>query len=102
MDLQTFIDHYKLSPDAIDGTGCLEALLAQMEEGLAGRGNIPMIPSYLPLDIRPETGVPCCVLDAGGTNLRIARAEFQSDGSCCLENLTRLTALNLNSIYKFP
>lgn len=90
MDLQTFIDHYKLSPDAIDGPDCLEALLAQMEEGLAGRGNIPMIPSYLPLDIRPEAGVPCCVMDAGGTNLRIARAEFQPDGSCCLENLTRV------------
>ena len=90
MDLQTFLDHYQLSPEAIDGPGCLEALREQMAEGLAGQGNIPMIPSYLPLDIQPEVGVPCCVLDAGGTNLRIARAEFQPDGSCSLTNLTRM------------
>lgn len=90
MDLQQFIAKYQLSPDTIDGSGCLEALLEQMKEGLAGRGNIPMIPSYLPLDIQPEVGVPCCVLDAGGTNLRIARAEFQSREDCVLTGLTKV------------
>ena len=90
MDLQNFIEKYALHPDAIDGPGCLEALLTQMEAGLAGQGNIPMIPSYLPLDIQPEVNTPCCVLDAGGTNLRIARAAFRSDGSCDLTGLTRV------------
>ena len=90
MDLQNFIEKYALHPNAIDGPGCLDTLLTQMEEGLAGRGNIPMIPSYLSLDIRPEPGAPCCVLDAGGTNLRIARAEFLPDGTCALTGLTRV------------
>lgn len=90
MDLQQFITKYQLSPDHIDGPACLEALLEQMEAGLAGRGNIPMIPSYLPLDIQPEIGVPCCVLDAGGTNLRIARAEFHSRETCALTGLTKV------------
>lgn len=90
MNLQSFIEKYKIAPSFIDGPGCLEALLEQMAEGLAGRGNIPMIPSYLSLDIQPEAAVPCCVLDAGGTNLRIARAEFQPDGSCKLTGLTRV------------
>ena len=90
MDLQAFITKYALDPAAIDGPGCLEALLHQMAEGLAGRGNIPMIPSNLSLDTKPEIGVPCCVLDAGGTNLRIARAEFQSQGNCVLRDLTRV------------
>jgi len=90
MAIQDFIAKYGLSPESVDGEGCLEALLAQMAEGLAGRGNIPMIPSYLSLDILPEPNVPCCVLDAGGTTLRIAQAEFQSDGSCALTKLTKV------------
>lgn len=89
MDLQSFIETYHLAPADIDGPSCLDALLEQMAEGLAGRGNIPMIPSYLSLDIEPEVGVPCCVLDAGGTNLRVARAEFQSQRNCILSNLTK-------------
>ena len=90
MNLQDFIKKYNLHPDSIDGDGCLETLLAQMENGLAGRGNIPMIPSYLSLDIQPQIQSPCCVLDAGGTTLRIAKAEFQSDGTCTLTNLTKV------------
>ena len=90
MDLQDFIETYSLGPESIDGPKCLKQLLSQMEEGLAGRGNIPMIPSYLSLDTKPEIGVPCCVLDAGGTNLRIARAEFLASGDCALSNLTRV------------
>ena len=89
MDLQTFIETYHLDPNDIDGPGCLDALLEQMTEGLAGRGNIPMIPSYLSLDIEPKIGVPCCVLDAGGTNLRVARAEFHSLNRCTLTNVIR-------------
>ncbi len=90
MDLQSFIETYHLAPEGIDGPGCLDTLLEQMAEGLAGRGNIPMIPSYLSLDTKPEIGVPCCVLDAGGTNLRVARAEFQSLNNCSLTNITRV------------
>ena len=90
MDLQLFIEKYGLSPDNVDGPGCLNTLLEQMSDGLAGQGNIPMIPSYLSLDTRPDIGVPCCVMDAGGTNLRIARAEFQAQGDCALTGLTRV------------
>lgn len=90
MELQTFLDKYGLSPHTIDGPVCLERLLEQMEDGLAGRGKIPMIPSYLSLDIEPRPGVPCCVMDAGGTNLRIARAQFASGAECTLTDMTRV------------
>ena len=59
MDLQSFIETYQLAPECIDGPACLDTLLEQMAEGLAGRGNIPMIPSYLSLDTQPEIGMPC-------------------------------------------
>lgn len=82
MQITEFLNRYGLMPEAIDGPGCLARLLEKMEEGLAGRGNIPMLPSYLSVDTKPVAGVPCCVLDAGGTNLRRARAVFREDGSC--------------------
>lgn len=89
MQIQEFIARNQLSPDNIDGPGCLELLLRQMERGLAGEGKIPMIPSYLPLEISPVPGQPCCVMDAGGTNLRTAKAVFEADGTCTLTGLTK-------------
>ena len=90
MDLQKFLNRHGLTDTAIDGPGCLEKLLEQMEEGLAGRGKIPMIPSYLSLDISPIPGARCCVMDAGGTNLRVARGKFSGDGSCVFSDLVKV------------
>lgn len=87
MGIGGFLDRHGLLPEQLEGAGCLEALLREMEQGLAGMGKIPMIPSYLALDTRPEPGQACCVLDAGGTNLRYARAEFEGDGSCSFQGL---------------
>ena len=80
-------DRHALADD-IDGISCLKELLRQMDEGLAGRGPIPMLPSYLGCDIPVAEGAVCAVLDAGGTNLRTARAVF-SGGSWKLEGLTK-------------
>lgn len=84
MEIQAFIERHNLKPENIDGATCLRQLLQKMEQGLAGEGNIPMIPSYLCLNTRPVAGEPCCVLDAGGTNLRVAKAAFDADGQCNL------------------
>lgn len=84
-----FIERHKLHPDTIDGPACLKQLLAEMEQGLAGKGNIPMILSYLSTDIRPVAGETCCVLDAGGTNLRVAGARFDESGACTLSGIHR-------------
>lgn len=89
MLLSEFIARHALAPESIDTQLCVKQLLKEMEDGLAGKGNIPMIPSWLPAHIQPETEVPCCVLDAGGTNLRIARAEFDSQGKCRLSSLVK-------------
>jgi hexokinase len=86
MDIQAFMDRHNLKPENIDGAACLEQLLKKMEQGLAGEGNIPMIPSYLSLNTRPVVGQPCCVVDAGGTNLRVAKAVFDEQGKCRLSD----------------
>lgn len=89
MRIREFIGKHNLSPSGIPAQECLEQLLRQMELGLAGKGKIPMIPSYLSFDIRPEAEKPCCVMDAGGTNLRIAKAVFATDGTCRLEDIQK-------------
>jgi len=89
MDIQSFIVRHGLSPDSIDGDACLDMLLRAMERGLAGEGNIPMIPSYLPLDIPAPVGRGCCVMDAGGTNLRVAKAKFAEDGKCVFDGYVK-------------
>ena len=87
MSAAEFIEKYGLSPDRIDGEACLKRLLTDMAAGLEGKGNIPMIPSYLNPDIRPVSGQSSCVMDAGGTNLRVARAVFDEAGNCNLSGL---------------
>lgn len=72
----------------IDSRACLDKLLEQMEQGLAGRGRIPMLPSYLNTAIAADEGAACAVADAGGTNLRTARAVFRG-GSWTLEELEK-------------
>lgn len=90
MILSEFIDRYGIGPETVEGPSCLEQLLKDMALGLAGEGNIPMIPSYLCVDTRPVPGQPCCVLDAGGTNLRVARAIFDAEGNCCLSGIRKI------------
>ncbi len=49
----------------------------EMAAGLAGeRSSLRMIPTYLSAEALPREGGPVIVLDAGGTNLRVALMEF--------------------------
>ena len=74
-----FMERWGADAASIDGKACLEALLGRMDAGLAGRGRIPMLPSYLSTEISIPAGAVCAVLDAGGTNLRTARAVFDGE-----------------------
>ena len=82
-----FMARWGADAGAIDGKACLQALSRQMDEGLAGRGKIPMLPSDLSTKIAVPEGAVCAVLVAGGTNLRTARAVW--DGNACLIGAAR-------------
>lgn len=90
MSVSDFLLNHNLSAGQICAANCLERLLKDMELGLRGEGNIPMIPSYLSASIAAPEDRSCCVLDAGGTNLRAGRAIFDARGNCRIENLTRV------------
>lgn len=74
MLIHEFLARHGALPDQISPEESLTALLTGMELGLKGEGNIPMLPSFLSVPAAVEPGAACCVLDAGGTNLRTARA----------------------------
>ncbi len=80
MTAQEWMERHGAAASQIDGPGSLRELMFQMEEGLAGRGAIPMLPSYLSADISVPEGAVCAVMDAGGTNLRTARAVREKTG----------------------
>lgn len=89
MTISEFMHAHGASAEQIPARECLGELLDGMERGLAGQGRIPMLPSYLPGRIPVPPGARCCVLDAGGTNLRTARAVFDAQGRCRLEGLEK-------------
>ncbi len=89
MTVNEFLRSHNGSPEQINGPVCLSQLLEDMELGLSGLGNIPMLPSYLSPVISIPAGERCCVLDAGGTNLRTALAVFDETGNCHLEQLEK-------------
>jgi hexokinase len=87
---QQFLKDRGLDVDAIDVAGLLAAFEREMVAGLAGRpGSLPMIPAYIPIDRPVPVGRPVIVIDAGGTNLRVATVCFDAQGRPRIENLTR-------------
>lgn len=90
MTVSDFLAKHSLLPGQIDAQNCVNQLLDHMDAGLRGQGNIPMLPSYLSAATTAPRNTSCCVLDAGGTNLRAARAVFDEAGHCTVENLRQM------------
>ena len=88
--MRGFLSRHGALPEQIRGREALRELISDMEEGLCGRGNIPMLLSYLPPRTDPPAGGSCAVLDAGGTTLRIGRASFGEDGAVELADIRRM------------
>lgn len=86
MTAEAFLKQHDQSPHQLDAIRCLEALSRCADLGLAGKGGLPIVPSYLTSDTPIPTEGSCYVMDAGGTNLRTALARFEN-GSCTLEDI---------------
>lgn len=84
---EAFLKEHHHSEAELPSEECLQRLLQEMEQGLAGEGMLPMLPSFLSTDIHPATNTRCWILDAGGTNLRSASAFFDDAGKCHIEHL---------------
>ncbi|MCK5093670.1 MAG: hexokinase [Spirochaetes bacterium] len=64
--------------------------LEEMELGLAGReSSLQMIPTYIDVDKEIPLNEPVIVLDAGGTNFRIASVHFNEEKKPVIKNLKK-------------
>jgi hexokinase len=55
--------------------------LSEMDKGLAGeKGSLAMLPTYIETEQEVPLDKPVIVMDAGGTNFRVASVRFKSDG----------------------
>ena len=84
-----FLRLHNESADQIDATTAIERFLSEMQAGLAGRGGLPMIPTYL-MDVdrsKIKTNVKRILIDAGGTNFRSAIGYFDEKGDAVLSDM---------------
>jgi len=69
----------------------------QMHSGLAGRdSSLAMIPTYIEVDKEISADKHVIVLDAGGTNFRVAAVHFDQSGKPVIENFIQKTMPGIN------
>ena len=76
---------------AVDTHALLAEFDRQMDAGLDGRApaSLAMIPSYVSMGRSVPVGSPVLVLDAGGTNLRVAVVWFDDRGTARIEDFQK-------------
>jgi len=88
--IMNFFQKYRMDFDKIDFREQCEIFLSEMERGLAGEaGSLTMIPTYIGVVDEIPVEEPIIVLDAGGTNLRVATIFFNRDGQPVIENFQK-------------
>jgi hexokinase len=86
--VQQFLKQCRASHDDVDMGRLCDVFHSEMLKGLAGRdSSLAMIPTYVEAGKDVPAGEPVVVLDAGGTNFRVATVRFDSSGKAAVENL---------------
>jgi len=78
---RVFLCRHGLDASAVDVAALQGRFLEEMERGLAGASSsLAMIPTYVTIDRPVPIDTPVTVMDAGGTNLRVATVTFDRSG----------------------
>ncbi len=86
----SFLQETGVAPSSVDFDDVLTRFQEEMEHGLSeGAGSLAMIPTYIAAEgeVPPET--PVLVLDAGGTNFRVASVHFDKSGEPQIEGFRK-------------
>ena len=87
---QEFMHSRSMTADQVDMEQSVQAFLSEMEKGLAGSdSSLHMIPTYLNSQGDLPLNTPVIVLDAGGTNFRVAQVQFNSEGKALIEKFQK-------------
>lgn len=83
-----FLKKNNMHPEQIDMEDCCNIFLDQMQRGLtAQESSLEMIPTYLEIQKDVPTNEQVVVIDAGGTNFRVATVHFNENKQAVIENL---------------
>jgi hexokinase len=89
-NVQKFLAKNGLQPETINPETLLGLFETEMARGLDGDKNaLPMIPAFVTIERAVPVDKPVAVIDAGGTNLRVATVRFDSHGRSHIENYSR-------------
>ena len=83
-----FLKAYQMDHLDVDFEKNLNAFLEDMQRGLAGRkSSLEMIPTYIEMGADVPADKRVIVVDAGGTNFRVATVYFDNRKKAVIENL---------------
>ena len=88
--VQQFLKQHRAGRDDVDMGELCDAFHGEMLRGLAGQdSSLAMIPTYIEAGGDVPANELVIVLDAGGTNFRVATVHFDGSGKAAVENLTQ-------------
>jgi hexokinase len=86
-----FLKRYEMDFEEIDFDVQVGIFLEEMEKGLEGeKSSLAMIPTYVEASVDLPRNVPVIVMDAGGTNFRVASVYFDNESQPVIENFSKL------------
>lgn len=89
-EVEQFLKAHGLFAADIDADAVLADFESEMKKGLAGEeSSLKMIPTFITADKDVPADESVIVLDAGGTNLRVASVSFGSDGNVKTDSFSR-------------
>ena len=85
-----FLEKQGIFHGTIDVDRCIRIFREEMVSGLRGQGgSLAMIPTFIDIEHELPVDRPVGVIDAGGTNLRVALVTFDEGGSPRIEDFSR-------------
>lgn len=85
-----FLKAYEMDVEDIDMDKNVDAFLGEMEKGLAGKkSSLEMIPTYIETEKQVPGNEPVIVMDAGGTNVRVASIYFDENKRPVIDDFKR-------------
>ena len=83
-----FLEAHNISASNLDIKKLVDSFIVEMENGLAGKESpLLMLPTYIEADGEVVANQPVVAIDAGGTNLRIAKVYFNDELKLMTENI---------------
>lgn len=80
--MENFIERLGLNVDRYETDALMQSFFSEMDKGLAKEdSSLAMLHAYLHVDKQIEKNRKVIVVDAGGTNLRVGTAQFDSEGT---------------------